>query len=456
MFGIWQNIGDWLGYFAIMATVIPTWSLRYIARGDKNAAKTGIVLNSLIGTPLMLAYLMFSGHMAGFVGASPLIYAVASIQVLGLYLIPAFESIANALKPEVIAYGQILRETVKVGSAYLLIMGLRLGIMGAIMTVTIVYSVDIIYLAARFPWVLKRKLDLSLLRDWFKGSILTLYNIGVYQLWTFDMLMLALIASVNARAYYGAAFTIGSMISYSIALSVALYPKLLAGGGVKEIETAFRLTLMFAVPMTVGVIVYAQPYLTILNPIYTPAKPILILLACSFFLGCFTRIYRTIVYGLEKVDARGRLTLKQLMKSSFFLLPTIGLILAAIYLPMLYFILSRMIKEPIEAGIAVALLTLVFHILRVIVFSRISKRTIEFSLPMKALGRYFVASAVMAFILLVLPTPTRILYVFAGTLVGVTTYFLVLTLIDQETRGIISILLKTFKNRMNFKDTRAK
>jgi len=444
-FGVWQNVGDWLGYFTVVATVLPSWSLRYVARGVKGSAETGLAFNLLVGGLLTVVYGLASGFMGGLVGVSPLIFALASVQVLELYLVPAFEAVANALRPELIAYGQMLREVVKVGLAYLLVMTLDLGIFGAILTVTAVYFVDIVFLASRFPWALKCRLNWGLLKEWFKGSLLTLYDLGVGRLWTLDMLMLALLVGVEARALYGAAYLVAGLVSYAVSLSVGLYPRLLTGGGAGDVETAFKATLMFAVPMTVGVIVYAEPYLTVLNPVYVQGRVILTTLAVNFLLGCFTQIYKTTIYGLEKVDAEGNLTLTRLRRSSFFLLPTVGFTATVIYLPTLYYLLTRVVKTPPAAGVTVAVLTLLFQAIWAAIFNRKTRKTINFKFPTKSLLKYFVASILMAVVLLASPKPTRILFLFAGTLLGAFTYFLTLALIDNETRIVISKLLKACK-----------
>ena len=47
-FGVWGNISDLLAYFTLMGSVIPSWSLRFFARGYVKAKETGVVVNTLI------------------------------------------------------------------------------------------------------------------------------------------------------------------------------------------------------------------------------------------------------------------------------------------------------------------------------------------------------------------------------------------------------------------------
>jgi hypothetical protein len=103
------------------------------------------------------------------------------------------------------------------------------------------------------------------------------------------------------------------------------------------------------------------------------------------------------------------------------------------------------VKTPPAAGVTVAVLTLLFQAIWAAIFNRETRKTINFKFPTKSLLKYFVASILMAVVLLASPKPTRILFLFAGTLLGAFTYFLTLALIDNETRIVISKLLKACK-----------
>ncbi|MEM3443111.1 MAG: hypothetical protein QXM86_04560 [Candidatus Bathyarchaeia archaeon] len=56
-YGLWFNISDILGYFTLLAGVLPFWSMRFVARGKMGAAKTGVVANLVISVAATAFYL---------------------------------------------------------------------------------------------------------------------------------------------------------------------------------------------------------------------------------------------------------------------------------------------------------------------------------------------------------------------------------------------------------------
>jgi len=446
-FGVWQNIADLQGYFTVFATALPSWQVRYLARGRREAGKTGILLNLLLSLPFAVAFLTLSPIFAKTFATSTIYYALAALQVVELYLIPSAEGLSQALKPQVLGYVQVLREIVKLGVGVPLIIVFKLGILGAIVAVAVMYGFDITYLLYSFKDLLREKLRLELAKDWARGSLFTLYGTIAGKLWAFDALILITVVGVEARALYGAAAVIGSLITYPIALSIGLYPRLLAGGGRKEIETIIKTTYLFALPMAAGAIVYAESFLTILNPAYIPAKTILTLIAVTAFFACFSSILDTVIYGLEKVDLAGKLTFRELLKSNFFRLPTIWYLLSSAYLPIVYIVTSYASYDPIKGTLRFVAVNLVFTLIGVVIRYRISRRVIHYAIP-KDLFKYLAATLVMAAILYLLPAPKRIITTFSAVSFGAIIYFGTLVLIDPETRGLIRFVLFRAKKKL--------
>jgi O-antigen/teichoic acid export membrane protein len=446
-FGVWQNIGDLQGYFTVFATALPSWQVRYLARGRREAGKTGILLNLLLSLPFAVAFLTLSPIFAKAFATSTIYYALAALQVVELYLIPSAEGLSQALKPQVLGYAQVLREIVKLGVAVPLIIVFKLGILGAIVAVAIMYGFDITYLLYNFKDLLKEKLRLELAKDWAKGSLFTLYGTIAGRVGTFDALILITVVGVNARALYGAASVIGSLITYPIALSIGLYPRLLAGGGRKEIETTIKTTYLFAFPMAAGAIIYAESFLTILNPTYTPAKTILTLIAVGAFFACFSSILDTVIYGLEKVDLSGKLIFQELLKSNFFRLPTIWYLLSSAYLIIVYLVTSHASHDPIGGTLRFITVNLVFTLIGAVIRYRISQRIIHYAIP-KDLFKYSLAALVMAVVLYILPAPKRIIAMFSAVSFGATLYFGILAIIDPEIRILTHYLLDRLKKKM--------
>ena len=449
-FGIWQNIGDLQGYFTILAAALPGWQIRYLARGQKEAGKTGVVLNLVLSIPFAAAFLALSPLFAKTFTTSAVYYALASIQVVELFLIPAAEGLSHATRPHVIGYVQFLREIVKILFGVLLIVVLKLGILGAIFAVAVTYAFDIIFILYIFQDLLRERLRLELVKDWAKGSLFSLYGIFGGKLASLDTLLLILIVGVEARALYGAAFIIGALITYANSLSIGLYPRLLAGGGRQDVETALKTTYLFAVPMAAGTIVYAESFLTILNPAYSSARLVLILFSINSLLTCFSVILDSVIYALEGVDREGGFTLRELLRSSFFVLPTVGYVLSGAYLTILYFLFSS-VKSFLAGAQTLIIVCNVFAVVGVAVRYWISRKRLQFKIP-SVLLKYALSALIMSSILYFLPSPTRIITTFLSVIFGAVIYFVVLAAIDYETRATIHLVLRELHVRAVSRD----
>ncbi|MDI6690812.1 MAG: hypothetical protein QME50_02955 [Candidatus Bathyarchaeota archaeon] len=81
-FGIWGNISDVLIYFTLIASMVPFWTTRFVARAHKGSAKTGLTANitlSLVATtiylvPTITSLLQIEPHYA-------ILYIVMSAQI---------------------------------------------------------------------------------------------------------------------------------------------------------------------------------------------------------------------------------------------------------------------------------------------------------------------------------------------------------------------------------------
>jgi O-antigen/teichoic acid export membrane protein len=122
-----------------------------------------------------------------------------------------------------------------------------------------------------------------------------------------------------ARAYYGAALTFATVVSYSSYLAYALYPRLLSKNSLEDVTTSLRMVLMSSIPMTVGAITLSHPYLAILNPLYLDARLILMLLSLNSACSNLASIFTSIVMGREQLDVEAKIVFKDLVKSGLFL-----------------------------------------------------------------------------------------------------------------------------------------
>jgi O-antigen/teichoic acid export membrane protein len=56
-YGVWFNVNDVLAYFTILAGILPFWAMRFVARNERGAAKTGVLANLAISIAATLVYL---------------------------------------------------------------------------------------------------------------------------------------------------------------------------------------------------------------------------------------------------------------------------------------------------------------------------------------------------------------------------------------------------------------
>jgi len=444
-FGIWGNIRDLLIYFTLIAGIIPFWTTRFVARQHKGSAKTGLVANVLISIIATTLYLTLLPIMTSVLQISPqhtIFYIIISLQIIESYTITALQAILYAERPETLGYGLLLHEVVKVAIGYLLIMTLNMGLLGAIISIITAYSIQITYYLKLTAGKLKEKIQWSHLKEWLKASPINVYNVVGTQMATFALILLFSYGIKNAgkiaRANYGAASTITMVISYSAFLAYALYPKLLAKAKAEDVSTSLKMVLMFAIPMTVGAIIFAGPYLTILSYVYdyTEAKMVLILLAIDVFFISLSQVFNNVVMGVEKIDEKAKIPFKQLMKSRLFQIFSISYLRAAIVLPTTFFALTTIAKTPVEAAENVALTFLIADFTVLICIYIIARKSLQFSFPWKSIAKYILASAVMAALLFIVPDPKRLSSTLTYTVLGGATYLTVLTIIDKDARTL--------------------
>ena len=461
-YGIWANINvDIVTYFTLLSSILPFWIIRFFARGYKDSAKTGVFANLLFGIGSAIIYVIFIPFLLPFLHISPNylpIYLFASIQILEIYLISAFQPILRTVKIETLAYGLAIEEMTRVVLGYWLIINLGMGLYGAMLALISAFFVQLlVYLYASREF-LHGKIKWSYVKEWMKGSVANLYNIIGQRIAAFSTLLLIIVCGevigLEARAYYGAAFQIASVISYTVFLVFALYPRLLMKQKSEDISESFKLFFMFAIPMTVGAVVLADSFLTILGKgkvageliDYSVATPVLRLLAPSMLALSISQVLNSIIFSAEKFDLEARIPLKELVHSKIFKIFTLPYIKALVVLPTLYIILAFHGSDPVASALYLAALSVIAEVFLLIIRILLTRNTLNFSFPWRNILNYSFASAIMAAFLLSIKHPTRISTTMFYSLCGGIIYFTVLLVIDKEARALIRATLTEIKS----------
>jgi hypothetical protein len=330
--------------------------------------------------------------------------------------------------------------------SYILVIVAGLGLFGVLLALVISSVIYVaFYTHATFDEV-REKAELRYVKRWTKLSTTYLYQfvgdkLGIVG----DVLLLAYVGAI-ARAYMGASNIVARTIVYSVALSAALYPKMLSGYSEEDVRTSFRIVFMMAIPMTFGVFFLSDSFLAIINPAFRYAAPLLQLMAIGCLLECFRAIIIPTLLATERSDLERELPLSKLVRSMFFIVPSFTYLRCAIYLPAVYLILTRVGGTPLEVTIYVYLAGLAtFLIILLMEYILVRRRVPVFPIPIESFGKFLLSALLMIaalFCLSPLVAPFRpSIRLVSLVSFGALTYFVTLLCIDKETRNLVKLIL---------------
>jgi len=438
-FGIYGNMGDMISYFTFLSTIIPFWAMRFVARRHAGSSKTGLMANlilSIISAVLYLLLLPLIMKGLNIPRGYTLVYGLLSLQIIEVYAYSAFTYILRAKRPQVVGYGFLIFEACKVILVLIFIPILHMGLLGAVLSIILARLLEFTLYLRVMANDLREMVIWGYVREWIKASFVNVYNIAGQWIISFAPILLFMHSGECARAYYGAALTITSIIGYSSLLAFSLYPRLLSQSSSSDVTTSLRTVLMFAIPMTFGAIALSGSYLTILKPDYVVARPILILLAVSTFCITLSNVFHAVVVGTERFDAEAKIPIKKLIKSRLFLLFTVTHVRGIALVSLTYVTLSFMAGTPYEAAFLLAAVNLVASIVTMLMKYAIARRGLPFSMPWGGIVKYLLSSVVMTLMLYAIPPPSRLSLTLAVTLLGGAIYFSILWFIDEEARRL--------------------
>jgi len=448
-FGVWTNIYDVMGYFVLLSATIPFWSTRFVARNIEGSTKTAMVANLIIGTISILFYIPlvpFITSALGIPGEYVILYFIVSAQIFESYLTTQLEATLRAERPQAIGYGLLVAETTKIALAYVSIVMLRQPLAGAMVSLTVAILIQIIYYLMLVSPSLKEKTQWDYVREWLKGSIANIYYLIGSQIYAVIFIMLFVFGGQAARGDYAAAYTIANVITYSSFLSYALYPRLLANRSLDDVAISLKLVLMFAIPLTAGAMAIPDSLLVVLKESYAQAVPVLFILAIDSLVFTIVTFYQYVLFGVEKLDEKATIPMRQLVKSDIFKVFTLPYIQAAITLPLAYYILTNFaLAQSVRAAVYVAAIISATHVSMFIVLYLLVRRAIKVTVPWTSIGKYVFAGAIMGSALYLIPHPTRLALILAEAIVGGILYLALLSAIDKEARTLIKSILQEMR-----------
>ena len=220
------------------------------------------------------------------------------------------------------------------------------------------------------------------------------------------------------------------------------------------------MVLMFAVPMVAVAIVLSGSYVTLLRPDYPDAYLVLIVLAVDTLVSVISGIYSSVLFGMENVDEKGRISFRELAKSKIFAGFSLPFVHLAITLPTTFYVLTvYAFHQPLAAALAVSIINAIARFITFIILYVIVRTMIKVDIPWKSIGKYVLASAVAAVVLFLLPhsavsataTSMEKVYGILQTLiltgVGGGTYLAILMAIDKEARTLPKSILREIRGK---------
>ena len=443
-YGVWFNINDLLAYFTLLAGILPFWVMRFVARAEEGAVKTGVFANFMISVAAALIYASIVSLMVSALGVHEYVYLylLVSLQIVEAHLNNAFEACLRAKKPQALGYGAFIGEIVKVSLGYLLIFKFQRSLEGAIISIILALGVQIVYYGKLLAEELKQSIRWAYIREWLKGSLVNVYSALGNQIAAFIFIMLFTYGGEAARGNYGAAAQIANIITYSNFLAFALYPKLLAENDSRDIPTSFKTVLMFAIPMTVGVLVMPDLYLAILKEEYMKASQVLIVLAVDAFVATLSTIFSFVLFGLEKIDEGARISLRELFKSRIFMAYSLSYIHSAITIPVTFYVLTTYALDPVQSALSVAIINSSARFAMFLLLYAMVRKMVRIAAPWMNVAKYVFASAIMGCVLYALREmmhPSRVYQILGLTAFGGAFYLMLLMIIDKDTRTLAKL-----------------
>ena len=338
-FGTWGIITTLFFSVLQIEPIISYWVTREVARGLESA-KTAIFSSGIFSSIAVIIYLIIVHfvHSGTDTNFESIFFAAFLIPII--FLNRVLSGINLGWKPQAVSYGILAAGVSQFPMALIFVFFFDMGVIGIIISVAIANISSIIILAISAREIIKREFQIKFLKKWFRLSWLPFYPGIAGMVHSYDVVIFALmVGSVEGIAFWTAAVLLPNIISNSALVSVAVYAKLLKEGKMDDLRRNITQIFFFAFPLSAIVIVFAEPGLFILNPIYQIVYPIVIIVTFHAILNTLSTVFQSILKGVETVDVDEESTFKQYVKSKLFQIPTLLLIQYSAYIILLMIML---------------------------------------------------------------------------------------------------------------------
>jgi O-antigen/teichoic acid export membrane protein len=385
-YAAWVLIVRYVGYFSIPAVVYSYWLPRNISRGF-NTARTALYAALAMGAVSVPVYLAVIRIVSSSLQEPWVPVAIASAILFLEYLNAYLTGLSYGHSPQISGYGQFAFKAFQALVGFALVAFLLMGLTGAVLAVLAGRAA----LVAVMGYLNRGKIRESryqpeVLRSWLSCSWIPILGSLTCLVYWLDILVVAFIFSDTVPiAYYGAAMAILALPLFATSIAGVLYPKVLAGKGIEEIREAAWLTLLFSVPFTLFIIIYAEPIVALLGPAFLPAAWPLRAFGISTVFQLIAGVAVVTYMGMERSDVTSA-TPEVVVRSVFFKNNMIGLAANLFYIAVLL-ALSRMSLGPVGFTTAWGLVMAASNIITLSLLALYLRRDFSLAFPLAAIAK---------------------------------------------------------------------
>lgn len=398
-FGLWGIVWSTSLMLTSLTGLWIFWAQRFIVRGIKGVFGTSLLL--------CLAYWVVGG--AIYVGISFLENVVLGwgLQYM-LWGLPLFwlnvlgnlvNGISAVVKPEVIGFRGFIYETLRLIFAFMFVVILDWGLLGAIASVELALLVSVVY-GFMVLWntrVMDFNVSRNLIVEWFKGFYVPLLNV-IYGFLRSGIRVVASWATGSEVpvAYLNVGFASQTpIVSAADATTPALYARVLRKGGGRDVEEVLRIYFLLNGFMVSMFVFLSRSIASLYNPLYVDAWIIITTISLYAFINGLMNIFITVAIGASEVDKEGVLLHREVLSSYLFKAPLVRLLSLlvsyGIGFGLIFFPRGNHLLEAFTLALGLFIGAIVF----LYWFYRIAKQSIPFHLPLREIGIAVIAGLVM-------------------------------------------------------------